>query len=70
MFADLKVGELVVHRNFGVGIFTGVKTITTDGVSKDYIGIKYRDGDSLFVPTTNIDVVRKYVGSEAGIKIK
>ena len=69
VFADLKVGELVVHRNFGVGIFTGVKTITTDGVSKDYIGIKYRDGDSLFVPTTNIDVVRKYVGSEAGIKL-
>ena len=69
VFADLKVGELVVHRNFGVGVFTGVKTITTDGTTKDYIGIKYRDGDSLFVPTTNIDVVRKYIGSESGIRL-
>ena len=69
VFADLKVGELVVHRNFGVGVFTGVKTITTDGATKDYIGIKYRDGDSLFVPTTNIDVVRKYIGSESGIRL-
>ena len=69
VFADLKVGELVVHRNFGVGVFTGIKTITTDGATKDYIGIKYRDGDSLFVPTNNIDIVRKYIGSEAGIKL-
>uniref|UniRef100_UPI0025FC04D5 CarD family transcriptional regulator n=1 Tax=uncultured Methanobrevibacter sp. TaxID=253161 RepID=UPI0025FC04D5 len=36
VFADLKVNDLVVHKNYGIGIFTGIKTITTDGVTKDY----------------------------------
>ncbi|MBR3134050.1 MAG: transcription-repair coupling factor [Clostridia bacterium] len=69
VFADLKVGDLVVHRNYGIGIFTGVKTITADNITKDYIGIKYRNDDSLFVPTNNLDNVRKYIGSEAGVKL-
>ena len=69
VFADLKVNDLVVHKNYGIGIFTGIKTITTDGVTKDYIGIKYRDGDSLFVPTNNLDNVRKYIGGEEGVQL-
>lgn len=69
VFADLKVGDLVVHRNHGVAIFTGVKTITADGVSKDYIGLKYRDGDILYVPTENLDNVRKYIGQEGGVTL-
>ena len=69
VFADLKVGDLVVHRNYGIGIFTGVKTITADNITKDYIGIKYRNDDSLFVPTNNLDNVRKYIGGEGGVKL-
>ena len=69
VFADLKVNDLVVHKNYGIGIFTGIKTITTDGATKDYIGIKYRDGDALYVPTNNLDNVRKYIGSEDGIQL-
>ena len=69
VFADLKVGDLVVHRNYGIGIFTGVKTITTDRVTKDYMGIKYRDDDTLFVPTNDLENVRKYIGTEAGVQL-
>ena len=40
VFADLKVNDLVVHRNHGIGIFIGVKTITVDKLTKDYKAIK------------------------------
>lgn len=69
VFADLKVGDLVVHRNYGIAIFAGVKTIFTDGITKDYIWLKYRDGDGLYVPTDSLDNVRKYIGGEDGIKL-
>ena len=41
VFADLKIGDYVVHKNYGIGIFIGVNTITADGTTKDYIKIKY-----------------------------
>ena len=69
VFADLKVGDYIVHRNHGIGIFTGVNTIRGDGVTKDYIQLKYRDGDILYVPTDALDNVRKYVGSEGSLKL-
>ncbi len=69
VFADLKVGDLVVHRNHGVAIFTGVKTIAVDGVTKDFIGLKYRGEDTLYVPTENLDNVRKYIGQEDGVQL-
>ena len=62
VFADLKPGDFVVHRTHGIGEFVGVNTIEADGVTKDYIKIKYRNDDMLYVPTSNLDNVRKYIG--------
>lgn len=62
VFADLKPGDIVVHQTHGIGQFIGVNTITADGVTKDYIKIKYRNDDILYVPTNSLDSVRKYIG--------
>ena len=62
VFADLKPGDIVVHQTHGLGQFIGVNTITADGVTKDYIKIKYRNDDILYVPTNSLDSVRKYIG--------
>ena len=62
VFADLKQGDFVVHRTQGIGQFVGVNTIEADGVIKDYIKIKYKNDDMLYVPTNNLDNVRKYIG--------
>ena len=62
VFADLKPGDYVVHKTHGIGQFIGVNTITADNVTKDYIKIKYRNDDVLYVPTNNLDSVRKYIG--------
>ena len=64
VFADLKPNDYVVHRKYGIGIFTGIKTIAVDGIKKDYITIKYQGTDVLYVPTTDLENVRKYIGGD------
>ena len=64
VFADLKVGDYVVHKNYGIGIFIGVNTITADGTTKDYIKLKYKNDDILYIPTNQLDAIRKYVGGD------
>ena len=64
VFADLKVGDYVVHRRYGIGIYIGVNTIKADGITRDYIKIKYQGDDILYIPTNSLDEVRKYVGGE------
>ncbi len=58
------MGDYVVHRRYGIGIYTGVNTIKADGIVKDYIKIKYLGDDILYIPTNSLDEVRKYVGGE------
>lgn len=64
VYADLKVGDYVVHKNYGIGIFIGVNTVTADQTTKDYIKIKYQGDDILYVPTNQLDSVRKYIGGD------
>lgn len=62
VFADLKIGDYVVHKSHGIGQFVGVNTLKADGVIKDYIKIRYRNDDMLYIPTNDLDSIRKYVG--------
>ena len=64
VFADLKENDFIVHKMHGIGQYIGVNTITADGVTKDYIKIKYKGDDILYVPTDTLDNVRKYIGPE------
>ena len=67
IFSDLKVGDYIVHRTNGVGQFIGINTIQAAGVTKDYIKIKYKDDGILYVPTSSLDNVKKYIGSGDGV---
>ena len=62
VFADLKPGDYVVHKTHGIGQFIGVNTIKTLDITKDYIKIKYKGEDYLYVPTNDLDNIRKYIG--------
>lgn len=61
--ADIAIGDLVVHSSHGIGVFEGVHKIQTQGVSKDYIRIKYAGADVLHVPVTQLDLVSRYIGT-------
>lgn len=64
VFADLKIGDFVVHKKYGIGIYIGVNTIKADNMIKDYIKIKYKNDDILYIPTSDLDSIRKYVGGD------
>ena len=62
VFSDLKIGDYVVHKSHGIGQFIGVNTIKTQGITKDYIKIRYKNDDMLYIPTNDLDNIRKYIG--------
>ena len=62
--SDLSVGDYVVHSVHGIGVFCGIVKQEAFGVIKDYIKIKYRGGDLLFIPVTQMDLVSKYIGKQ------
>jgi len=64
-YSELKVGDYVVHVNHGIGKYLGIETLEINGVHKDYLHIRYQGSDKLYVPVEQIDLVQKYVGSEA-----
>jgi transcription-repair coupling factor (superfamily II helicase) len=63
-FADLKVGDLVVHEMQGIGRFEGLVAQTVLGATRDYMQVGYRGGDTLFVPYEQMELLHKYVGGE------
>lgn len=67
---SLKVGDYVVHETHGIGIFDGVNRITNNGITKDYIKIKYAKSDVLYVPVTQLDLVSRYIGSANDSTVK
>lgn len=64
-FADINIGDYVVHEKHGVGIIRGIEKITTDGVEKDYISIEYQGGDNLFILASALDQIAKYASANA-----
>ncbi len=62
-YADLSVGDLVVHTVYGVGQYMGIENITVDGTTRDYITIRYAGTDKLFLPVDQLDMVSKYIGT-------
>ena len=63
-FGEIKNGDLVVHREFGVGIFRGLKNISVRGRRGDFVECEYHGGDSVYVPASKIGLLHRYVGSE------
>ena len=58
--SDLTIGDVVVHRDYGVGIFNALKTLTVCGNCHDFVEISYRNDDKLFVPVEDTDLITKY----------
>ncbi len=71
-YADLSEGDYVVHANYGIGLFEGIETVRVDGITRDYITIKYAGTDKLFVPCDRLEMIGKYIGQkdkDGGVKL-
>ena len=62
-FRDLKVGDLVVHVDHGIGVFVGLKRIDVGTAPQEFMELRYAGDDKLFVPVERLDLVQKYTGS-------
>ena len=67
---DLKVSDLVVHVDHGIGEFVGLKQLATGGhamassgaVTQEFLELRYHGDDKLFVPVERLDLIQKYTG--------
>ena len=61
-FEDLKQGDLVVHDEHGIGQYAGLAKLRLEGTTNDFILIRYRDDDRLYLPVERMSLIQKYMG--------
>jgi transcription-repair coupling factor (superfamily II helicase) len=66
---DLKEDDLIVHDDYGIGIFKGVKIKSTPIGEREYITIEYTNKSKIFVPVERLDKISKYIGDKSKIRI-
>lgn len=63
-FSKLKTGDFIVHKNFGIGIYNGLKKLEVNNKKSDFLECEYKDGNKLFVPVENLKLIQRYVGGK------
>lgn len=69
MLDELRVGDFVVHDDYGVGVFKSIEPITVMGSTSDFIVLHYLADDKLLVPAQNLDVIDRYVANSGNIPL-
>ena len=60
--AELQPGAPVVHEDHGIGRYLGLEALTVGGVENEFIKLEYADGDKLYVPVANLNLISRYSG--------
>ncbi len=63
----LNIGDYVVHLQNGIGIYKGIKTLTKNGLKKDYLTIEYKNSDKLYIPVEKLELINKYSSNDGKI---
>ncbi|HEX3034606.1 MAG TPA: transcription-repair coupling factor, partial [Thermodesulfobacteriota bacterium] len=63
-FSELKPGDYVVHVDFGIGIFRGLKRLKLGNTEGDFLQCEYQGGDKIYVPVDKLKLVQRYVGGK------
>ncbi|MEA3297101.1 MAG: transcription-repair coupling factor [candidate division Zixibacteria bacterium] len=64
-YSNLNIGDFVVHTDYGVACYHGLKTITVDNTSRDCLLLQYAEKDRLYVPIEEFNRVSKYSGKDS-----
>lgn len=60
----ISVGDYIVHSTHGIGIYQGLKTLTKNGLKKDYLQIEYKNNDKLYIPVEKLELISKYSAND------
>jgi transcription-repair coupling factor (superfamily II helicase) len=63
-YRDLAAGDYVVHEHHGIGLYQGLHTLEVGGVKRDYLLLKYRGTDKLYLPIDQVGLIQKYSGGD------
>ena len=63
-YSELREDDFIVHIDYGVGLYKGLKHLSIEGVSNDYLLLEYLDGDKLFVPVDRLNLIQRYIGGD------
>ena len=63
-YGELQEGDFVVHVDYGVGLYQGLKHLSIGGVSNDYLLLEYLDGDKVYVPVDRLNLIHRYIGGD------
>lgn len=66
---ELKSGDLVVHENYGIGVFKGLQNTTVLGSTRDFVVIEYQGEDKLLLPVENLDVIDRYISDGGSLGV-
>ncbi len=61
--SDLEAGSPVVHAEYGIGRYLGLETLTTGGITGEFLHLEYADGDKLYVPVHALELISRYTGA-------
>ncbi|MBN2062640.1 MAG: transcription-repair coupling factor [Deltaproteobacteria bacterium] len=63
-FSQLQIGDLVVHKDHGIGRYGGLLKMEVEKKVNDYVILEYAGGDRLYTPADRISVLQKYIGAD------
>ncbi|MGE4133234.1 MAG: transcription-repair coupling factor [Bdellovibrionales bacterium] len=68
-FGDLKPGDLIVHKLHGIGVYEGLKVMPIQGLDAEFIQLKYKDNDRLYLPVYRVHQIQKYSGPSSSTMV-
>lgn len=66
--ATLKIGDFVIHSEFGVGEYLGLEALNIGGDKSDFLVLKYAENDKVYVPVYKLNLIQKHADAAAGLK--
>ncbi|EAI4440639.1 DEAD/DEAH box helicase [Campylobacter lari] len=66
---ELRVGDFVVHEDYGVAKFLGLEIIAIAGAKKEFVALGYLNNDKLLLPVENLYMIDKYIGASGGVPL-
>ncbi len=63
-YRELQENDYVVHTDYGIGLYRGLKRLSIGGISNDFLLLEYEEGDKLYVPVDRLNLIQRYIGGE------
>jgi transcription-repair coupling factor (superfamily II helicase) len=63
-YRELREDDFVVHIDYGIGCYRGLKHLKIWGVSNDYLLLEYQDGDKIYLPVDRLNLIQRYIGGD------